>query len=149
MSEIEPPVRPRASSVSSRVTSARIDPATPWAWIVAILPTVPFLALGAVTASIRAPVPLSVLVAMIVVSHLVSAGAAWQDADRLMNRGASDVESPLWALLLPVIYLWRRAKPFKEQQLGAGPFWLNLAIMPPCVLGAFFWGSFAVTFGSQ
>jgi len=86
---------------------------------------------------------------MIVVSHLVGAGAAWLDVDRLMNRGAHEVASPLWTLLLPAAYLWRRAKPFREQLLGTGPFWLHVAIMPPCILGAFFWGSFAVTFGNQ
>jgi hypothetical protein len=149
MSEREPPVRQWASSVSSQVTSVRIDPATPWAWIVSLLPTLPFLAIGAIAASIHAPVPVSVLVAMIVVSHLVSAGAAWFDADRLMNRGASEVASPLWALLLPAIYLWRRAKPYRDQLLGTEPFWLDVLIMPPCILGAFFFGSLAVTLGNQ
>jgi hypothetical protein len=135
--------------VSSQWTSVRVDPSTPWAWIVAVFPTLPFLATGAVTATLHAPIPLSVLFGLIMVSHLVSAGAAWVDADRLTNRGAVGAAAPAWAILLPAIYLWRRAAPFREQFAGTGPFWLHLVIMPPCILGALFWGSFAVTFGGS
>ena len=52
------------------------------------------------------------------VQYQARAYLAVQVGDRLMNRGTSGVRSPLWAILLPVIYLWLRAKPFREQLLG-------------------------------
>jgi hypothetical protein len=85
---------------------------------------------------------------MIAVSHMVSAGAAWLDVDRLMRRGTVGVATPAWAILLPAVYLWRRARPFRDQFTGTGPFWLNIVLMPACIFGALFWGSFAVTFGN-
>lgn len=138
-----------ATTVSPQVPSARIQPLTPWAWHVAWLPTTPLVAALSIIVSLHTAVPLSLVVGMAAISQLLSFGAAAVDADRLKQRGVTVVASPLWALLLPGIYLWRRARPFKEQYSGLGPFWLNFFLMPPVILNSFFWASFTMIAGGQ
>lgn len=135
--------RVRVSYVSSQINGDRPDPATSAAWVVALVPAAPWLAALALVSATGGAIGLPVLAFLIAVSTGASVWAATADRAALVSRGFDDVADARWALV-PLFYLSKRAKAFRDSYVANTPLWVHILVTPAAVLTFSVWANFAI-----
>lgn len=133
-------------SVSSQVSLHRPNPATMWAWMVALVPTAPYLGALALVTATRGAIALPIFLLLIGVGVAASVAAAVADRKELLSRGFDDLVDARWAVV-PVAYLWKRADAFRGTYFVNTPLWAHVVALPFAVVTFSVWSNFVMRTG--